>query len=132
MTSIKKKPSAGREQPSMAQRLPPPWAQQTPLETEIVVQPREAQSVPPPWDQQTPLVLARLAQSGTLHLTEPPWRQQRRACLARLVQPSIMQYLLPFLTTVPFASAIPALPDTFELPLDTLIFWSRRRFAILH
>ncbi|RMX62836.1 hypothetical protein DD238_008036 [Peronospora effusa] len=77
MTSIKKKPSAGREQPSMAQRLPPPWAQQTPLETEIVVQPREAQSVPPPWDQQTPLVLARLAQSGTLHLTEPPWRQQR-------------------------------------------------------
>ena len=52
--------------------LPPPWAQQKPLDTEIVLQVATEHVVPPPCDQQTPLDLARLAQCATLHLTEPP------------------------------------------------------------
>lgn len=52
--------------------IPPPCAQQSPLETAVLVQPSPLQFLPPPWDQQTPRDLARLSQPSIVHLVEPP------------------------------------------------------------
>lgn len=58
--------------------IPPPCAQQSPLETAVLVQPSPLQFLPPPWDQQTPRDLARLSQPSIVHLVEPPAIERHR------------------------------------------------------